>query len=172
MTLGPPREAKERPEHPLPLAQHQCLLLALLCPGAGDGVGCKVVVTKARGSHLPCALLARVVQCWNVAASERLTVQLKTYPFPSCPLASSPPSLPPSLTLPFSFVCLLPLFSPIHCQEGPRPKGQFSAAWQRQRLAPPAAATVSGSRPLGQLEAGKLVLLEHEVTRGVERLRD
>lgn len=99
-------------------------------------------------------LQQRVAQCWDVAASERHTVRLKTYPFPSCPLASSPPSLPPSLTLPFSFVCLLPLFSPIHCQEGPRPKGQFSTAWQRQRLAPPAAATVSGSRPLGQLEAG------------------
>lgn len=137
-----------------------------LSTGAGDRVGCKVVVPGARGSHLRHALTAKAVQCWDVAASKRLLVQLKTHPFPSCPFASSPPSLPPSLTLPFSFVCLLPLFSPIHCQEGPRLKGQFSAAWQRQRLAPAAAATVSGS-PAGAAGTGGLVLLGHGMTLGL-----
>ncbi|KFU92382.1 NT-3 growth factor receptor, partial [Chaetura pelagica] len=36
------------------------------------------------------------------------------------------------------------VYSTDYYREGPRPKGQFSAAWQRQRLAPPAAATVGG----------------------------
>ncbi|KAF1671090.1 NT-3 growth factor receptor, partial [Pygoscelis papua] len=34
------------------------------------------------------------------------------------------------------------VYSTDYYREGPHPKGQFSAAWQRQRLAPPAAATV------------------------------
>ncbi|KFQ37995.1 NT-3 growth factor receptor, partial [Mesitornis unicolor] len=36
------------------------------------------------------------------------------------------------------------VYSTDYYREGPHPKGQFSAAWQRQRLAPPAAATVGG----------------------------
>ncbi|KFO64019.1 NT-3 growth factor receptor, partial [Corvus brachyrhynchos] len=36
------------------------------------------------------------------------------------------------------------VYSTDYYREGPRPKGQFSAAWQRQRLAPSAAATVGG----------------------------
>lgn len=88
-----------------------------LCPGTGDGVGCKVVVTRARGSHLPHAPLARIVQCWNVAASERHTVQLKTYPFPSCPLASSP-AIPPSLSHPSLLFCLSPSLVFTHSLSG------------------------------------------------------
>uniref|UniRef100_A0A669P9X4 Tyrosine-protein kinase receptor n=2 Tax=Phasianidae TaxID=9005 RepID=A0A669P9X4_PHACC len=36
------------------------------------------------------------------------------------------------------------VYSTDYYREGPRPKGQLSAAWQRHRLAPPAAATVGG----------------------------
>lgn len=58
-----------------------------------------------------------VAEHWGLAASGRHMVQLKTYPFPSCPLASSPPSLPPSLTLPFSF-CLSPSLVFTHSLSG------------------------------------------------------
>lgn len=78
-----------------------------LSTGAGDCVGCKVVVPGARGSHLRHALTAKAVQCWDVAASKRLLVQLKTHPFPSCPFASSPP-IPPSLSHPSLLFCLSP----------------------------------------------------------------
>lgn len=48
-----------------------------------------------------------------------------------------------------------PTLSSIHCQEGPCQKGPISVSWQRQRLAAPAASTVSldfvsGARGLGR----------------------
>lgn len=89
-------------------------------------------------------LVVSVIKLLDVAASKRHTVQLKTCPLPFLSPCFIPPSHNPLFPFSLSFVCLLPLFSPIHCQEGPHPKGQFSAAWQRQRLAARTATTVSG----------------------------
>lgn len=91
--------------HPLPS----------LITDAGDGVGCSWQQPWDLTHPMPSQ--GGFAQRWGVAASERRMVQLKTYPFPSCPLASSPPSLPPSLTLPFSF-CLSPSLVFTHSLSG------------------------------------------------------
>lgn len=168
MWLHSPRRSFRRPS-PLWLSPSSPSLRA----GAGDSVGCKVVVvTRARRFHLPLALAARVVQCWDVVASERRMVRLKTYPFPSCPLAFIPP-IPPSLSHPSLLFCLSPSLVFTHSLSG---RAASEGPVQRS-----VAATETGtagscnsewiSTP-GAAGSGELVPLEHETTRGVERLRD
>lgn len=141
-----------------------------LYTGAGGGVRCKVMVTRTRGSHLPHALAARVVQCWDVVASERRTVRLKTYPFPSCPLASS---LPPSLSHPSLLFCLSPSLVFTHSLSG---RAASEGPVQRSVAATETGTTGSCnsewiSTP-GAAGSWGLVPLEHEMTHGVERLWD
>lgn len=67
-------------------------------------------------------------------------LQLKTLPLP-CLIIFHPPISHP---LPPPSCVFSPFSSPIHCQEGPPAKGQFSTTRRRQRLAAAVATTVSG----------------------------
>lgn len=161
-----------------------------------DGILCDTVQGEVSGGSCPAHPLSALVQVmvWGARCGHRgqrvspapcphskgcvvlgCCSQQKTFgsvkdtPFPFLSLYFIPP-IPPSLSHPSLLFCLSPsLVFPVHCQEGPRLKGQFSAAWQRQRLAPAAAATVSGS-PAGAAGTGGLVLLGHGMTPGVEWL--
>lgn len=84
---------------------------------------------------------------------ERPAIHLKIYPLPFSSLLSS--SMLSSSAFILSSLFPYPALSSIHCQEGPCQKGPISVSWQRQRLAAPAASTVSldfvsGTRGLGR----------------------
>lgn len=99
----------------------------------------------------PSAFLSRSVGGLRRLFSAEISIPLKTGLLPFSPPLTSCLCLffLPSLFLhPFSYLSL-PTLSLIHCQEGPYQKGPFSVSWQQQRLAAPAASTVSPEFILG-----------------------